>query len=66
MAKDFYGSRSVLTPRMCSLWDAMTTGNEPETGTKPLCEKGYAKIAARPKGLYHAFVSDVHCTSTYA
>jgi hypothetical protein len=38
-----------LTPRMWSLWDAMTTGSEPETGTKWLYERDMLKLRRVPK-----------------
>ncbi len=46
----------LLTPRMCGVGDAITTGTNADTGTNPDREYS-AEIAARPRRPYHAFVS---------
>ena len=46
----------ALTPRMCGVGDAITTGTNADTGMNPDREYNI-EIAARPRRPYHAFVS---------
>ena len=49
-------AKRLLTPRMCGVGDAITTGTNADTGTNP--DREYSvEIAARPRRPYHAFVS---------
>jgi len=48
---------------MCGVGDAITTGTNADTGTNPDREH-IAKIAARPRRPYHAFVSS--CSQCFA
>ena len=53
----------ALTPRMCGVGDAITTGTNADTGTNP--DREYSvEIAARPRRPYHAFVSS--CSPCFA
>ncbi len=52
----FSNSDVGLTPRMCGVGDAITTGTNADTGTN-LDREYVDEIAARPRRPYHAFVS---------